>query len=290
MAKEIVKYHNDLNTISSMRGWTGAELNIFFGIIAKIRDKGTKEIVLNTDELKEITDTVGNKNKQRWEDAVEAVADKIASIRYYYRDENRRTIMNLFAYFDVDIHKKKLTVAVTDRFEYIINQLTVQFTTWELVEFTSLKSSYAKTMYRLLKQWRTLGTKEFTIEEFKTLFDIPDSYSMGMIKKRVVEQSIKELGPYFKRIRYKSIKSNKQGNPVIAYEFTWEAEQIGTYNPNKYQKKSRKKKTEIIPYWATNSTKKSSEVVEKNQEIDTERQLKNKLNTIFSDEKKNTMD
>lgn len=283
MASEIVKYHNDLNSISSMRGWTGAELNIFFGIIAKIRDKGTKEIILDTDELKEITEMPSHKNKQRWEDAIEEVADKIASIRYYYRDENRRTIMNLFAYFDVDIKKKQLTVAVTDRFEYIVNQLTAQFTTWELAEFTNLKSSYSKTMYRLLKQWRTVGKKEFSIEELKTSFDIPESYNMGMIKIRVVEQAVKELKPYFKGIKYKDIKSNKKGNPVIAYEFTWQPEKTSKYNPNKYQKK--KKKDELKPYWATEENKATSKDVkmienQANNELN-ESKLRDELNKMF---------
>lgn len=284
MSNEIVKYHNDLNTLN-MRGWSSAEMNIFFGIIAKIKDKGTKEIVLNTDELREITETIGNKNAKRWEDAIEEVADKIASIRYYYRDENRRTIMNLFAYFNVDIIKKELTVAVTDRFEYIVNRLTAEFTTWELAEFTRLKSSYSKTMYRLLKQWRTVGKKEFTIDELKLNLDIPESYSTGMIKKRVIEQSVKELGAYFKGIKYKSIKSNRHGNPVIAYELTWQPEKTSKYNPNKYNKK--RKKDELKPYWAIEENKATSKEVEiakqqGNNEV-SETELRDELNKMFKE-------
>ena len=120
---EVVKYHNDLNTVT-MRGWSATEMNIFFGIIAKLRDEGTKEIILDTDDLKEITDTIGSKvNSNRWGDAVEALADKIASIKYYYRDEKKRTIMNLFSFFEVNIEDKVLKVAVTDYFDYIINQI-----------------------------------------------------------------------------------------------------------------------------------------------------------------------
>ena len=42
---EVVKHHNDLNTIP-MRNWDKAEMNFFFSIIAKLRDEGTKEVVL----------------------------------------------------------------------------------------------------------------------------------------------------------------------------------------------------------------------------------------------------
>ena len=46
MANEIVKHHNDLNTVI-MRKWTAEEMNFFFAIIAKARDKGTSDLVFN---------------------------------------------------------------------------------------------------------------------------------------------------------------------------------------------------------------------------------------------------
>ena len=46
MAKEVVKHHNDLNTIP-MRKWTREEMDFFFAIIAKLRNKGTEKIVFN---------------------------------------------------------------------------------------------------------------------------------------------------------------------------------------------------------------------------------------------------
>ena len=40
MTNEVVKHHNDLNTVI-MRKWTAEEMNFFFAIIAKAREKGT---------------------------------------------------------------------------------------------------------------------------------------------------------------------------------------------------------------------------------------------------------
>ena len=51
MSNEIVKYHNDLNTIP-MRKWTAEEMNFFFAILAKAKNKGTQLLVFDTDELK----------------------------------------------------------------------------------------------------------------------------------------------------------------------------------------------------------------------------------------------
>ena len=39
MSNEVVKYHNDLNTVQ-MRKWTTEEMNFFFSIVAKAKEKG----------------------------------------------------------------------------------------------------------------------------------------------------------------------------------------------------------------------------------------------------------
>lgn len=276
---EVVKYHNDLNTVT-MRGWSATEMNIFFGIIAKLRDEGTKEVILDTDDLKEITDTIGSKvNSSRWGDAVEALADKIISLKYYYRDEKKRTVMNLFSFFEVNVEKKVLKVAVTDYFDYIINQLTVEFTTWELLEFRGLKSSYTKTIYRLLKQWRTVGKATYTVAELRTLLEIPESYSTGMVKKRVIEQSVKELSSYFKGIKCKSVKSNRQGTPVIAYEFTWQAENTGKWIENKYKKKYN----EPLPSWMNVDGTVKQTARPENVSSQAEEEIRERLNKLLGD-------
>ena len=69
--------------------------------------------------------------------------------------------MTLFNYFEFNTDNRTLDVQVAPMFEYIVNKLTANFTVYELAEFTSLKSTYSKTMYRILKQWKTLGEKEF---------------------------------------------------------------------------------------------------------------------------------
>ncbi len=55
MSHEIVKHHNDLNTIP-MRNWSSEEMNFFFGIIAKMRDKGTKIVEFSDKELRGLAD------------------------------------------------------------------------------------------------------------------------------------------------------------------------------------------------------------------------------------------
>ncbi|MFW5460916.1 replication initiation protein [Streptococcus hyovaginalis] len=176
MANEVVKYHNKLNTIS-MRKWTAEEMNFFFSVIAKVRDKGTRLISFDSDELKELSGFADN-HEHRWVTTMDNVADKALNLRYSEERDSKRIRMNLFTYFEVDRAERTVEVEVSSKFEYVVNQLEAQFTQYELAEFTEIRSTYAKTMYRLIKQWRTVGKKEFQISEFRDLLEIPKSYTV----------------------------------------------------------------------------------------------------------------
>lgn len=257
---EVVKYHNDLNTVV-MRNWKPVEMNIFFGIIAKLRDKDTRKVIFSTDELREMTDTAGNKNINRWNKAMIEVSQKVSQLNYYYEDEERYVLMMLFSMFEVNKKEQTLTVQVSEHFDYVLNQLNATFTSYELREFTELRSSYSKSMYRLLKQWRTVGKKRFSVDEFSMLLDIPNSYSKGMVDRQIINPIIDELSNYFNNLKVKKIKENTRGNPITHYEFTWTPEKTGQWIENKYKKRSKKKET--VPDWL------GKEYADE-QEIDTE--------------------
>lgn len=256
--KEIVKYHNNLNSIS-MRGWTSEEMNFFFTIISKIRDKGTKEMTLNTDEIKDLIDY--SDRNFRWVKILETIVDKIMGLRYIEKTESEIAYFNMFQRFKINIPEKTIQIKVSDDFEYIVNKLTKNFTVYELAEFTSLKSTYSKTMYRILKQWRTVGAKEIEIKIFRELLNIPKSYKANDINKRVIAPIKKELPQYFDNFKVKIIKANTQGTPVIAYKFTWEPEKTSSWDPNKYKTTSKKK-----PYRSKDGKEVANKMAERRRE------------------------
>src|SRR5699024_11294793 len=89
-----------------------------------------------------------------------------------------------------DVCSSDLEIELSNNFEYILNRLSANFTTYELAEFTAIRSTYAKTMYRLLKQWRTIGKKEFKIEEFKVLLDMPKYYGPSEINRTIIKPTL----------------------------------------------------------------------------------------------------
>ena len=236
MKNEVVKYHNDLNTVS-MRNWSAEEMNFFFTIISKVRDNGTEQLELNTDELKDLAQFADN-HRQRWVDTMTNTADKISQLTYIERTTERISIMTLFQRFDIYPEEQRMTVQVSPNFDYIVNRISVGFTTYELAEFTQIRSTYAKSVYRLLKQWRTIGRKEFKIEDLKRLLDMPDYYGPSEIDKNVLKPVRKELPVYFDNLKIKKVKANTRGTPVTGYIFTWTPEKTGEWVDDKYDKLS----------------------------------------------------
>lgn len=280
MANEVVKHHNDLNTIP-MRNWTSEEMNFFFSILAKLKDKGTTVVEFNSEELKELA-RYSDWHLPRFQKIMENLGDHIASIRYYERTSHSFKIMNLFSIFEVkwndDMSDLKAHVGVTENYSYIVNKLNAEFTSYELEEFTSIRSTYAKTMYRLLKQWRTIGKIEYKIEDFKKLLDMPEYYQPSHIDKNVLNPILKELSAYFNNLKVKKIKSNKRGTPVIAYEFTFSPEKTGTYID--YTKKNQPR--EMTPAWLKNESqtnRSGNELTEEELEIEREK-LRKELSSL----------
>ncbi len=79
MTDELVKYHNDLNAVI-MRGWTSEEMNFFFTILSKAKEKGTKKLTFHSNELKVLSSSA---RKFRWEDTVISATKKIAQLTYF---------------------------------------------------------------------------------------------------------------------------------------------------------------------------------------------------------------
>ena len=240
MANEVVKYHNDLNTVP-FRRFNSRELDLFFAICAKMKGKENKEVIFSFGELKGLIQYKFT-GKQRFIDDLDSLLyDKLLDLKFKYDNDNSRGGGALFTDYDIDKNGDYVTISVNEKLTYILNQLERVFTRFELEEFTTLRSSYAKNMYRLLKQWKSVGKKSWSIEEFRRLLDIPESYPMREIDKRVLTPIETELSPIFKGLSINKEKKGR-GGKVTSIEFTFQAETVPK-KTSSYKKCNRKVET-----------------------------------------------
>ncbi|WP_131832399.1 replication initiation protein, partial [Mycobacteroides abscessus] len=110
-----------------------------------------------------------------------------------------------------------------DKLKNILNELTGDFTKFELEELTHIKSTYSKNMYRLLKQYRHTGYYKIHIDDFRERLDVPKSYRMTNVNTSVLKPIIKELSPLFENLKINKIKA-KKGRKIEWLEFVFSPE------------------------------------------------------------------
>ena len=260
MAKEVKKskseivVHNEFNEVS-MRQWTAKEMDLFIAIVSKVMNKKQDVVTLDTEELRTIISE--KKNLDRWKETVVSVVNKIGELKYHSYTDKAYSLVFPFSKFDVFFDEKKIEVKVSEHFEKIINVILKngEFTFYELEEFVQIKSTYAKTMYRHLKQWRTTGKAEFSIERFREMLDVPESYTSGEVTRRVVLQIMKELSPFFEDLEYKVIKGSGRGTPIKSYVFKFKKQsglpyQENVINATASPKPKKTSKKTNVPKWS----------------------------------------
>jgi len=219
MQELTVKYKNELNTIP-MRKFKAKELDLFFSICAKMKNKNCDTIRFDFSDLKELSNYY-SRSEKRFITDLQGVYQKMLGLTYREEDEDEIRYFALFQGFVINKKNQFVEISVNPKLDYILNQLTNEFTQFELKEFTDLKSSYSKTMYRLLKQFKSTGYYTVKIDEFRDLFDVPQSYKMGDIDKKVLAPIKKELSQYFEPLKIKKVKA-KKGNRIDRLEFLFQ--------------------------------------------------------------------
>ena len=242
-----------MNTLSIGK-WTAEENNFLFAILTQVRDEGCKELKFDTYDLREYVE-FDRTQPQRWNKTMIAVTKKISQLVYFNMEDNVFEAMPLFRKFSVKLDEQIVTVRVSEEMEYILNKLNIDTGNWtqfEFFEFATLKSVYSKTVYRFLKQYRKTGFWKVSLEDFKSLLSIPESYQASNIDNRVLKPVMKELPSIFKGLKVHKIKSRRRGNQLLGYEFTFQKESTQNWIDDKYDKSGNAKKTPVgskIPDW-----------------------------------------
>lgn len=221
MANELVCYKNDLNLVP-MRDFNPVEMDLFFSICSQMREKGLNTIQFSFNDLKEISDYKPTSTK-RFVDDIESVYRKLLTLQIYEKNEHKRSGFVLFPYYEIDIDKGIVEIGINHKLEHVLNKISTEFTKFELTEFTSLRSSYSKTAYRQLKQYRKTGYVLFKLDDFKNIFCIPNGYQMCNIDQRVLKLIKEELAPIFKGLKVKKL-SFKKGRKITHIEFTFQSD------------------------------------------------------------------
>ena len=245
----MVVVHNDFNNVN-LTGLKEKELDLLISLCYKLRDEGVEEVKLSFEELKKLSQ-YEDRHIERFVKDLDSVYKKLIELNFRYEDENKIIRFVLFKSYEIDKNNKTVTIAVNEKFKYILNQLTGNFTRFELNQFVSLNSQYAKHIFRFLKQFNGTGWREFLLSDFRELLNIPEKYRISEIDKYVLNEKIlKELEKSFKNLKVFKLKN---GRSVYKIRFEWAVE-----------KKKEKEEIEVIP--KTEKEKNTDKLIKKQVE------------------------
>lgn len=219
---EIVKIHNDL-TNEKLGKMNAKELDLFMSICHKMRDKGTKQIVITFDELRKLGNYSATSNKVLKQDIIKANS-KLLEFQFLIERGPKTYQKTLFKDFITDEEECTVTVSVWEETAYILNDIASHFTRFELSEFVSLESKYAKRLYKIIKQHRTQGKFYITKEDFYKALDVPKSfYKVCNFNDRALKPALEECKKYIPSLKCIPKKSGR-GGAIKGYTFTFLSE------------------------------------------------------------------
>lgn len=221
MSGETVVYQNEMNLVP-LRKFTSTEIDIFFSLCNKLKEQDIKELAIPFEELRHLSNYY-HRSLKRFVKDLEHVYDKMLTLTYTERSGLSFKKFVLFTGYEVDANEQELIVSINPKLKHVLNEITADFTKFELKEMTHLKSTYSKNMFRLLKQYKHTGYFKIQIEDFRERLDIPNSYRMTHINQKVLAPIIKELGFIFNNLHINKIKA-KKGRKIEWLEFTFDAE------------------------------------------------------------------
>lgn len=225
MSNELVKYQPELNTIP-LRKFSPTEMNLFFSIVSRMRDKGDQTVRFSFDQLKELSNYKPTANR-RFIDDIKRTYDHLMDLRFGSQSKSGLSFTRfvMFTKFQIngDADEPYVDVEVYRDAIPLLNNLE-SWVRYALTEFRDLKSTYAKTMFRLLKGYRTTGYAYFSKNDFFELLDIPTSYKEFHVNQRILAPIREELTPLFRGLTIRKKYGKGRGKPVIGYAFAWTPE------------------------------------------------------------------
>ncbi|GAA9085771.1 hypothetical protein Taitung32_15150 [Helicobacter pylori] len=257
-----ITYHNNTNKVN-LGKLSEREANLLFAIFQKLKDQRNTLIRFEPQDLKRMLNI--DISNERLSEVVVKLWDSIKTADFWKISETETSIIQenymLFSRCKIELNKpgkdlKYLEVQLNDNYQYLINNLGMgQYTSFNLLEFQRVRGKYAKTLYRLLKQYKSTGILSVEWTQFRELLDIPKDYTMPNIDKFVLKVALKELKKIypFEHLSYKKERKNSHDKRKVTHiDFYFEQLPQGETKQEKKKDKQRAKRDIKLVAWDIN--------------------------------------
>ncbi len=286
-------YHNNANKVN-LGKLSERESNLLFAIFQRLKDQGNTLIRFEPQDLRRMLgikisyDNLTRTARSMWNKIKTAdfweVRDIIVNGRECVSEKNYM----LFQVCEIVSDKETreflyMDIQLNTGYNYLLNNLGMggQYTSFNLLEFQRVRGKYAKTLYRLLKQYKSTGILSVEWTQFRDLLDIPKDYEMRNIDQKVLTPALKELHKIypFEHLSYKKERKSHDKRKVTHIDFYFEQLPEGKNKKQKQADKQRAQRDIKLIAWdikRQGMLKRSKETLEV-REID----LKSLIGSLF---------
>ena len=180
-SKCLVKQHNSL--ISAKHGLTQVQMKIVLAVIGKIHknDEDFKDYCFYIKDFMDIINEEGEwqKNYAFIKESIKGILSKPLEIK----TKEGHLLCNWLSGAETEENSGLVKLRFDPALKPYLLQLKEQFTMFKLEYVLLLNSIYSIRVYELLKQFLNTGFKVITIDEFKNILEIPNSYTVINIKR-----------------------------------------------------------------------------------------------------------
>ncbi len=261
-------YHNNANKVN-LGKLSEREANLLFAIFQKLKDQGNTLIRFEPQDLRKMLgikisyDNLTRTARSMWNKIKTAdfweVRDIIVNGRECVSEKNYM----LFQVCEIVSDKETkeflyMDIQLNTGYNYLLNNLGMggQYTSFKLLEFQRVRGKYAKTLYRLLKQYKSTGILSVEWTQFRELLEIPKDYKMRNIDQKVLTPSLKELRKIypFEHLSYKKERRNSHDRRKVTHiDFYFEQLPQGETKKQKQANKQRAKRDIKLVAWDINN-------------------------------------
>ncbi len=230
----IVRYHNNFNDAYPLKALTKKEDKLLNLLFISLYDKRGNKMNFTFDE---ISDSLGlaKKTPAYVYDFLKMADDKFKNYHFHQEIEMEKSSrplyarVELFPTFIINPAEKILTVKLNADFEWLLNNLLNEYTSYSFREYGQLNNAYAQILFRQVKRWKVCGHLVFDdMRRFRKIFCVPERYRACDIMCRIINPAIEEIS------RIKGTVQGLRCNPVYkgkshkvaGFEFFWKPEKV----------------------------------------------------------------
>lgn len=164
----------------------------------------------------------------------------VFNMNVFLRQDNFTKVKHLFEELNFNDDYSIVKFILKKEYIHLFFNLTGSFTQHEILEFTNLKGKYTKKIYQIIMAYKILGEKEYPVDVFRKLLDIPEKYRWTNIDKKIINPAIEELKNT--NIEKFELEKTKEGKEITKVTFKWK---LRTPEIIKDEEKPKKKKIDV---------------------------------------------